>query len=60
MTIKYFDTEEELDTEFERTAELNFELIQKKEAVEDAQKELADAEQDLNDFIEDNKEVLIL
>ena len=59
MTIKTFETEQELEHEFERIEELNFEHLHLKEAVKDAEEALKEAEEELQNFEEDNKEVLI-
>ena len=57
-TIEY-DTEEEFNDAFERIEGLNFEHLSLKEAVEEAEKDLERAQQELHDFEEENKDVLV-
>lgn len=58
MAIKHFDTQEELDDEFERIEELNMELVYLRDEVEEAKRNLEYAEKALQDFEEDNREYL--
>ena len=59
MGIKQFATEEEMDEEFERIEELNFELLSLREAVTEAENDLEYAKKELANFEEDNKEYLL-
>ena len=59
MSIKYFETQEELDKEFERIEEINYQFAILKEEVEEAKQNLSDKQEELKDFVEDNKEYLI-
>lgn len=56
MGVYEFDSQEELDEEFERIEMLNYEYLNLKETVEEKRQELEWAEKDLRDFEEDNKE----
>ena len=58
MSVKYFDTEEELDDEFERIAETHHQYQMLKEELEEAERALEDAEKQLHDFEDDNREIL--
>lgn len=59
MTVTEYDNEEEFDDAFERLEELQFEHLHLKEAVEEAEKGLKYAEEELRNFEEDNKESLL-
>lgn len=73
MSIKHFESQEELDSEFERIEEINMERLSLKEEVSDAEYRVAEAkdeleiardnlkssEQNLMDFEEENREILV-
>ncbi len=59
MSIREFNTQEEMDEDFERIEELAFEHLALKEAVEEERKNLEYAEDELRRFEEDNKEFLL-
>jgi hypothetical protein len=59
MSIKYFETEEELHDEFERIEEINYNFLILKEELENLKQDLLEKEQELENFIENNKEYLI-
>jgi glycerol-3-phosphate cytidylyltransferase-like family protein len=54
-----FETEEEMDEHFERIEEVNMQVVYLKDAVEEAEKDLEYAKQELANYIEDNKEYII-
>jgi len=55
MTIREFETEEELEEAAERFEELSFEHLSLKEVVEKKTKELEEAEKDLANFEDEYK-----
>jgi archaellum component FlaC len=59
MSIREYDSEQELDDDFERIEEINFEHLALKEAVDNARNELKEAEKELERFEEDYKEELL-
>lgn len=59
MSVQEFDSQEELDEEFERIAEVNFRHLELKNEVKDKRRELHDAEAELKAFEEDNADVLL-
>lgn len=59
MAIYEFDTEEEFEEAGERIEELNFQHLHLKEEVEEAEKNLEYAQEELERFEEDNREFLV-
>ena len=60
MAVIYYDNEDDFDDAFERMEELNYQYLSLKENVEEIEKDLQYAKKELNNFIEDNKDYLIL
>lgn len=58
MSIKEFNSEDELEYEFEKIMELNFEYKFLQETIKEAQQELEYAEEELQVFEKENKEYL--
>lgn len=58
MSVVEFDTQEELDEEFERIEQINFEHAELIDAVKERQGELDDAESELEVFRENYREEL--
>lgn len=59
MGITNFETQEDLDNEFERIEDLNFQHLSLKENVVEKESSLEYAEKELRDFEEENKEYLV-
>lgn len=59
MPTRDFETEEEMDAEFERIEDVNLEHLDLKEGVKDAREELERLEEELKDFEEENKSILL-
>ena len=59
MSVIEFDTQEELDDEFERIAELNYEHLNLMDEVKEKQSDLEYAKNQLADFYEEHKEILL-